>query len=431
MPRLEDVQLIIFDQDGTLVDSHELNYTAVSKVAQELGYELPLDLHKARSLVGLPSEDYYKQLLPKELVGRWEEIREKAREWHPILLRELVRPFPHVRETLEELRERGYTLVLYTNGSRQYFEMVQKHFGFYDLFHSLHSVQDNDQTKKGLIKDLRLRYGDIPTAIVGDTREDVESAEFNGSLSIGVRYGYDSTGIEHANFFLSSFRDLLALFDPRRPLFTRISTMIGARKAKDQPIVVGLSGVDTSGKTHFTSDLTHFLRYSGFEVQEIRLDDFHNPRNIRYAGDDEVENYLSRSFDLGTLTSKVLAPIRLGMLDISLTMLNLHTDTYSVTRRYHIDENTIVLLEGVFLFRQELQPYIDFKIFLHVPFDEVWERVRKRDVPLYGEGILEKYSSKYIPAQEQYLSEYPPEEVADLIINNQNYMRPEIIFEKV
>ena len=99
-----------------------------------------------------------------------------------------------------------------------------------------------------------------------------------------------------------------------------------------------------------------------------------------------------------------------------MVLLDLLTDKYEVVREYSFARDTIVIFEGVFLFRPELSPYIDFKVFLDVPFDESKRRAEERDVPIYGKEVLEKYDSKYLTAQRKYLNEFPPERTADIVI---------------
>ena len=74
-------------------------------------------------------------------------------------------------------------------------------------------------------------------------------------------------------------------------------------------------------------------------------------------------------------------------------------------KSYSFDQNTIIIFEGVFLFRKELSPYIDYKIFLDISFEESKNRAKTRDVPVYGEEILTMYEEKYLPSQRRYLEE--------------------------
>jgi uridine kinase len=85
-----------------------------------------------------------------------------------------------------------------------------------------------------------------------------------------------------------------------------------------------------------------------------------------------------------------------------------------------------VIFEGVFLFRKEIAPYIDYKIFLEIPLDESKRRATVRD----AQASPDKYDTKYLPAQKKYLEEYPLPLVADLIIDNKEPEYPKITLSR-
>ena len=106
------------------------------------------------------------------------------------------------------------------------------------------------------------------------------------------------------------------------------------------------------------------------------------------------------------------------------------SDNYSIHKEYSIDKDTVVILEGVFLFRKELASYVDYKVFLDISFEECKKRVKARDIKRFGKEIMEKYDKKYIPMQKKYLVEYPSNKWADIIINNSNWEFPRISYIK-
>jgi phosphoglycolate phosphatase len=120
-----------------------------------------------------------------------------------------------------------------------------------------------------------------------------------------------------------------------------------------------------------------------------------------------------------------------GNLDKVIKCLNLDTDLYDTERHYILEHKTVLLIEGVLLFREPLLPYLDGKIFLTISFDEVLNRARVRDVPRYGEEFLNKYIYKYIPVQKRYLEEHKPMDVSDVIIDNTDYRKPVLLKVKL
>lgn len=201
-----------------------------------------------------------------------------------------------------------------------------------------------------------------------------------------------------------------------------------ARKQRNAPLVVGITGIDTVGKTEFALALARVLERRSRPVQLLHLDDFHNPREHRYAGANEPDNYYQRSFDIERLLTDVLRPICAdGRLDRTLRLLDLATDRFELVRRYRVSPETIVLFEGVFLLRPELREYLELTILLDMPFDLAPVRARARDVPALGEQVLAKYSSKYLPAQRRHFAEVEPRSTADIVVDNSDWRRPTIV----
>ena len=83
-------------------------------------------------------------------------------------------------------------------------------------------------------------------------------------------------------------------------------------------------------------------------------------------------NLHSISYKFGSYNMKeeILIPIhQKSDFSVELTLLNLYTDKYKIKKEFSFDHNTIVIIEGVFLFRKELFSYIDYKVFLDIPFE--------------------------------------------------------------
>jgi len=219
----------------------------------------------------------------------------------------------------------------------------------------------------------------------------------------------------------------IKIFDRRIPIFRRILKDIKGRKTHDKPFVIGINGIDNSGKTEFAKGLEDFLKEENYKTQLIELDDFHNLKKIRYSGNNEIDCYYNNSFNIETIINELLKPIHEDKeVNVNIKILDLCSDKYIKSKKYSVDKDTIVLLEGVFLFRKELVYYINYKIFLDVPFKESKKRARYRDISRFGKEIMQRYDNKYLPAQRKYLKEFSPLKIADLVINNTNWEYPVI-----
>ncbi len=419
MTDVKDVNLIIFDTDGTIVPSLEIVYKALQRAFDSLGWKLKQTPEDINYFIGTASGELYKYITPPEHSHRWEELREKSRREFSALFQESGKTFPKVKETLAALRKRGYHLILYSNAHPQYFETVISSLDIRDYFDYAECVHENNTTKPELVLKIKAMFGNCPAAIVGDRDNDIEAARETDSLSIGVLFGYGGSEPEEADITISKFDELLDIFDRRLPIFEEIEEEITLRKKPGEAFVVGITGIDAAGKTRFAMDFEQYLISRGLKTQMVHLDDFHNPKAIRYSGENPADNYYNLSFNLDNLVNHWLIPLlKQGEYSVKLTVLNLETDKYETEKEYSFTPETIVIFEGVFLFRKELTPYIDYTVFLDIPFEESLERGKARG------GIAEKYDSKYLPAQRKYLAEYPPQRYADIIVDNSDWEYP-------
>ncbi|MFC1958024.1 HAD-IA family hydrolase [Chloroflexota bacterium] len=422
-----DVNLLIFDMDGTIVQSDLAQFQAIKKALNQLGLECTITYADVKIHLGEPSEEFYRNIMPQELLQYWQQVRNTARELYDSVFRDFGSVFHRAKDTLDILRRRGYKLALHSNTSTEYFNSAISALNIRDYFDYIECVQDNNLTKPELVQKIKKKLGNPETAVIGDRIYDIETARENGALSVGALYGYGGKEPEQADITIKELSDLLDIFDRKLVIFEKILEEILMRKHKNKAFVVGITGIDVSGKTKFAESLAMFLISKDYRPQIINLDDFHNPQKVRYSGEDQAENYYNRSFDINTIVERLLIPIhQKSKHSIKLTLLDLHTDKYEVEKEFSFDQNTIVLFEGVFLFRQELSPYTDYKIFLEIPFEESKNRAAVRDVPIYGKEMLRKYDEKYLPAQRKYLDEFPASKTVDMVIDNSNWEYPRI-----
>ena len=421
-----DVGLLIFDLDGTILQSKGANFETLKDVISQLNLDFQITKETVKKHLGEPSEEYYKNILPADKRSLWQEVRTEARKRYEVYLKDFGCTFPDAIKTLKILKKRSYKLALYTNASIPYLHSALSALNIEDYFDYIECSQKNNLTKIELIKKIKNRFSDLESAVIGDRIHDIEAAKENDALSIGVLYGYGRNEPQEADISIRKFSELLNLFDRKLPIFEKILAEIKTKK-NDKAFVVGISGIDTSGKTKFAEALRKFLISKNYRVQTINLDDFHNPKKVRYSGDNQADNYYNKSFNIKTIVEKLLIPIhQKSIFSAKLTLLNLHTDKYEIEKEFSFDQDTIVIFEGVFLFRKELSPYIDYKVFIEVPFEESKHRAEVRDVPIYGEEVLKKYDEKYLPAQKKYLDESPPSKIADMIIDNSNWEYPKV-----
>lgn len=205
---------------------------------------------------------------------------------------------------------------------------------------------------------------------------------------------------------------------------------------KPHPVRVGISGVEASGKTIFAKELKLVLEKRNKEIILASIDGFHNPSNVRYQkGRDSPEGYYLDSFNHEALIKVLLDPLsREGNLNYQNVIFDYLNDQEVKSQTKIATKDSILLMEGIFLFRPELINYWDFKIFIDVNFEITKRRATKRseDQVYLGDyqNILRKYQQRYIPGQELYFAEVNPLSIADVVVDNTDFLNPFIVTQR-
>ena len=137
------------------------------------------------------------------------------------------------------------------------------------------------------------------------------------------------------------------------------------------PIRVGVSGITSSGKTTFANELTEELRSRKMDVIRTTIDNFHNPRVIRYRqGRDSAIGYYEDAHDYNSFKQKLLIPLGPGgNLHYQTKSFDLAKDVYVKPELKIANMDTIFIIDGTFIFKKELCNLYDFKIFVDTDFE--------------------------------------------------------------
>lgn len=214
---------------------------------------------------------------------------------------------------------------------------------------------------------------------------------------------------------------------PNDDIFDFILTQIRSVRDERVPHVIGISGIDAAGKSYFAQELSTSLRAS-YAVSVIHLDDFHNPKAIRYDGISEIDNYLYKSINFGLFEESVLIPLKQHKaLSLDAHLLDLDSDQFSHHVTYDVKPEDVVIIEGVFLLRKAWRDYFDLRIFLSVTPSVAIGRGIARDAHRLGSDVERRYEMKYIPAQALHALSDDPESSAHIVIDNNDVATRSII----
>jgi phosphoglycolate phosphatase len=187
--------LLVFDLDGTLIDTVPDLANALNAVLREHGHA-PFAPREVQGMVG----DGIPALVTRGFAARGADAAE-AREALPRFLTfyeanatKLSRPYPGVRDTLVGLRHQGYRTAVCTNKAERATIAVLRGLDLFDLFDGM-AGGDHFPVRKpdprhllGLIGELGARPG--RAAMIGDNENDAAAAHAAGLPLILMRYGY-------------------------------------------------------------------------------------------------------------------------------------------------------------------------------------------------------------------------------------------------
>ena len=231
------LKALIFDLDGTLVDSNELHVDSWDEAFRHFGKQFPRTQLQAQ--IGKGSDKYLPEFLsPGEIEHFGKELDEYRsalfqREYLP-----LVRPFSRVRALFEEIRGAGGEIVLATSGKRSETKHYVDLLEIADLISGQTTADDAAESKPEpdiLLAALHKLQGVKPNEalLIGDTRFDMEAAGKGGISAIGVTCGGTPAPVLRAAGALAVFRDPATLLSERvfLPTGTELRLRPGASTA--------------------------------------------------------------------------------------------------------------------------------------------------------------------------------------------------------
>ena len=186
-------RLIVFDWDGTLMDSTAGIALSIQEAAREMGLPVP-DHGAASHVIGLGLHDSLRAAVPSLPMERYGDFVELYRK-HFLAQQETMVLFPGVTEMLGELRERKHLLSVATGKSRRGLDHALQVTGLGTFFKTSRCA---DETKPKpdpamlleLMGEHGLAAGDL--LMIGDTSHDLGMAKSAGVDAVAVGYGAHS-----------------------------------------------------------------------------------------------------------------------------------------------------------------------------------------------------------------------------------------------
>jgi HAD superfamily hydrolase (TIGR01509 family) len=184
---------ILFDVDGTLIDSNDLHAAAWQEAFRHFGLDIPMDT--IRGQIGKGGDNLIPALVPKEVEkSRYDEIENFRSELFKRDYLPRVVPFRGVRELFERIAEDGKKIVLASSAKGEEVAYHLNVIGAGDFVSSTTSADDVEHSKPcpdifaAALKKVA-PLGPDEVVVVGDSPYDVKAAKKLGISVIGFRSG--------------------------------------------------------------------------------------------------------------------------------------------------------------------------------------------------------------------------------------------------
>jgi pyrophosphatase PpaX len=214
---LKGIRLVIYDLDGTLIDSTEAIVETFNRVVEEQG-EAPCPRGQIEEMIGLPLTDMFRRVLPPAKHGGvkacWDRFVEIYAEVGPAKTKIL----PGVQETIAHFKQAGYLQSVATTKRGDVATHLLRKLGLSDYFNLILGI--NDVTHPKPAPDVinltleRLAVKPHEAVFVEDTTIGLEAGICAGVHTVGVTtgtHGIDKLATLHPDYIIDGLSELTAL----------------------------------------------------------------------------------------------------------------------------------------------------------------------------------------------------------------------------
>ncbi len=186
-----NIELVVFDLDGTLCMSHKTIYQAVIKTLADLEIDVKIDENEFYKTIGMHFREIFAKL-NVEVEDLEFFISEFIKRYFDFI--EYTELYEGVLETLEDLHSRGFKIALLTTKAQGQAEQIIEHFKIGKYFSGIYGrrpdleVKPSPQPLLTICSDLKIAPEN--TLMVGDSEMDIQCGKNAGAKSCAVTFGY-------------------------------------------------------------------------------------------------------------------------------------------------------------------------------------------------------------------------------------------------
>jgi uridine kinase len=191
-----------------------------------------------------------------------------------------------------------------------------------------------------------------------------------------------------------------------------------AETPANRAVLVGISGIDASGKGFITEEVAKRLQELGWRVAKINADDWLNQPELCLSRRTPGEHFYEHAMRFDKMFDQLIDPLKENR---AVSFVADCADGKGNRRkhRYEFRKIDIVLLEGIFLFKPAHRRHFDLTAWVDCSFATALERAITRcQEGLPPAETIRAFSTIYFPAQRIHFARDNPQGAADFIIRN-------------
>jgi len=213
---IQQITTILFDFDGVIADTEKGRYEAYCDIFEEFGYDLR-NRCVMTDLLGFTGDGFMKKYFPEIPLEHVKEMVHKRQTHYMDHLDRFCRPFPGMKQTIADLKQKGYYLAITTANAKTVVKQLLETVGVADYFDALcgKEICEDPVTK---VKEYRLVPAIINKTIdecvvIEDSPVGVAGAKRGGFRCIAFDHYKDPEIQEQADAIVHDFNELRKLFN--------------------------------------------------------------------------------------------------------------------------------------------------------------------------------------------------------------------------
>lgn len=215
--------LLIFDLDGTLMDTRHDIAAAVNRMRRDYGLG-PLSVERVTRYVGDGLSELVRRALADAPTVNVAEATRLCARYYDERLHAETALYPGVSEGLRALKQASYRLAMVSNKPREACAKLLRHFGLADLFDCMLGGGDTQHLKphpEPLLRAMKATGAAADqTWMIGDHRTDIEAARRAGVRSVFLRGGMGRLEGEAPTYTFDCFAEAVRWFLEHRTAMT-------------------------------------------------------------------------------------------------------------------------------------------------------------------------------------------------------------------